>query len=659
MSYENGETIVKGSCQWRDGPLLLTADEFHYRQQSDTLTAIGNVVFTRGDGRLLADWLEYNRTDGSFHAKNLRLGRYPYYIEGESAEGSKGEVVVHNATVSYTEPGRWKPSVKAQTIVYSPGHELRMVRSFVGLHSVEFFPVAKFRQVLNEPMLASYLSLDAGYRSNLGGILDLGLHLPIFEGAKVGGDLGLYTKRGFMFGPSGTYASADGGWTDDLESGFIRDHGNRMTDDLGRPIRSDRGFLDWHHHQDLAENLTLTGDINWWRDSYVVRDFRPKEFTPVESPDNTLEAVYTAQNAFASVFARFQPNSWEAVQERLPEARFDLLPTAIGAGFVERFNASAVSLIERPPGGGQELKSDRFDAFYGLSRPIAPAQWLTLTPVAGARITDYIDTTGAATSGGYVRTLGEVGFDAVLRGSGTFAYQKPAWGIDGLRHLVTPTLSYRYIPEADSGQSKIPAIDRQAFTTYLTPLDLGDIRSIDDLHPLNTLRLGVSNILQTRDPTYGSRNLAALNIADDFNFRRTQAEPDFSDLHTELALTPANWIEWDVAEIFSARNLGLREFDSGLVLKDGNAWSLQVAVDFLRHEDNDYLLNGRVRLTEEFDALLLLEYGARQRRFNQAAVGLVQNLANTWRIRYMFTHNGGPNREGRFGFTVELDVFRY
>ena len=657
-----GETVFKGACQYRDGPVLMTADEIRYNGRTKVLVAIGQATLTEADERLLADRLEYHSVDGTFTADRIRVGRFPFYIQGESAEGSiRTEVVIHHASISYTEPGRWRPSVRAETITYAHGHYLKLVRSVVGIQNGEFIPIKSFTQDLQQTFGVSYFSVDVGYRSSLGGSIDLGAHLPFFPGARLGGDVSFYTSRGLMAGPTGTYADPTGeqAWKGVLKSGFISDYGNRLTDVRGEQIQRNRSYLEWTHQQQVNPQLTLDANINWWSDSYVVRDFRPKEFYPVESPDNAVESVYASDNAYASVFARFRPNTWEAVQERLPEVGYHLMPSAIGGGFYQRLDLSAVYLHETSPFDGSELASNRVDLFYGLSYPFHPTPWFSFTPVAGARITDYSGTIGAPLKGGYLRPLGEIGFDSQLQSSGTFNYQNPLWEIDGLRHLLTPIISYRYIPSADKGQQYIPQIDRRTFSTYLQPLDLGDIRTLDQLHPVDTFRLGLKNTLQTREVDYGSRDLLTFDLADDFHLHRTSNASDFSDLHLDMAITPARWLEYDVTEIFTPDRFQLREIGTTLILHDGDVWSLQLANDFLRHEDDYYLLNFTRRLNEQFSARLLIDYNARRHVLDQVAFSLIENLANSWRVEYRLIRNGGPNRDGRFGFQVALDVLRY
>ena len=418
-----------------------------------------------------------------------------------------------------------------------------------------------------------------------------------------------------------------------------------------------RGYAEWNHHQQITENLTLIGQLNYWRDSEIVRDFRPSEFFRVQQPDTFVESVYSSPNYLVSLFARFQPNTFHRVQQRLPELRFDLLPLALGNGFYERFNASVVALRDNPPGGGPTISSDRLDAYYALSRPIKPSEWLTFTPMAGARVTHYAHLQGPRSD--YTRTLGEIGFDSEMRISGTYEYKNPRLKIDGLRHLLTPRLSYRYIPEAEKGARYIPAIDRRSFSTYLQPLGLGDTRNIDDLHSTNTLRLGFDNTLQTRDPVYGSRDLVVLNIANDFRFDRAPRERRMSEIHSELAIMPARWLELGIYQSFAPQDLTLREFNTGITVRDGQEWEAHFASNFLRGELNDYFLEGSRRLNEVFDGIIHLRYDARQERFNEQMYGIRHNIGNTWRIEYLITLYDGPRRESRFGFSVRVDALRF
>jgi LPS-assembly protein len=651
---------AKWKGKWKTNDLVLTADKITYNTIKDIFIAEGNVTLTSSDERLLADRLEYHRNDGSLIVNSIRIGRYPLYIEGDSAQGNFEIITINNATVSYSDPTRWSPSIKAKSIVYSPGHYIRTINAFLGLAGSKLIPLTSLRENLSQAMTTNYFSLDAGYRSSLGAILDVGFHVPVYAGSKVGADLGLYSSRGIMFGPSGSYnlTHADTEYTGSLKSGFIHDYGNRTTDILGNPIHPNRAYAEWQNHEQMGQDLTLNANITWWKDSEILRDFNPKEFYSIQTPDSTVEATYTSDNYFASAFMRLNPNAFEDIIQRLPEIRFDLITTAIGGGFYERLNSSIAALRETPP-RGKTLASNRFDLFYQISRPINPTSYFNFTPVVGTRLTDYMDTQGALSKNNYLRVLGEVGFDSELRSSGIFNFSNPLWDINGIRHLFTPVVSYRFVPKDTSALKYIPLIDRKTYTTYLQPIEIGDLRTVDQIPHENTFRLSLNNSIQTRASQYGSRDLLILNLVGDIYNKSKVNERGHSNIHSDFSLTPARWIEITSQEVFNPSDFRIREFESGIKLKSGDKWTLKLASDFVKHENNEYLAEATYRIDERFELIGLLEYGARQHVFNQRSIAVVQNLANLWRLEYRITDNQGPSREGHFNFQFLVDVLRF
>ncbi len=652
------ETILTGNPRLAYGPLLLTADEIRYNRRAGTAVARGHAQLTSGARRLVADVITFRESDGTYTVENLRLGEFPFYVRGASAAGNLDGMKVTDAEASMREPGPFIPTLRARELFYSSSQNVKAEKATVGVGPLRAISVGRFQQDLRAPLI-SYVSITGGYRASLGAFVETGLHIPVTGGLKLGGDLGIYTNRGLMAGPSGSYEgeSASSDYRGYFRSGFIRDHGDRLRDILGDQVPASRSFVAWQHQQHLTDDLELNGQLNYWSDSEILRDFRPKDFFPVQQPDSFLETIYAGNNHLVSAFVRARPNTFQAVQQRLPEFRFDVLPVEVAEGFYQRFNSSIVSLRDTPPAGGPTLKTDRIDAYYALTRPFTPREWLSVAPIVGGRITHYTNATGGRST--YTRTLGEVGLDAALRASAVYDYKNELWQIDGLRHLVTPRLSYRYIPSAERGAPYIPPIDRRVFSTYLQPLGLGDQRNLDDLARTNTLRLGVDNTLQTRDPVYGSRDLLVFNVAADYRFDRAAGQRPLSEIHTDLAVSPARWLQFDVYESFNAQNFTLREFNSGLTLRDGDAWSVRFSSNFLRNQLEDYLADWRFRMSEVYEAVARLHYDSRENRFVEQSYGLRQNLSNTWLIEYVVTLYNGPRRESNFGFNLQIEAIGF
>lgn len=654
------ETILTGHPRIEYGDILLTADVLHYDPLKQIVVAQGHAILSQGSRRLLADLITYDIADGSYEVGNLRFGDYPFYLRGSSAHGTKDSLLIRDAVATMPEPGGLIPSLHARELSLSSDQKFRAEEAHVGLGRMRPFSFGSFQHNFRDPLI-SYLSLAAGYRGLLGAFTEIGLRVPAGGGLRLGGDLGIYTKRGVMVGPAADYAGGDDDhrYEGAFRSGYISDHGDRFIDILGRPVRSDRSYVAWEHRQQVGPRLELTGQLNYWSDSEVLRDFRPRAFFPVQQPDNTVEAVYAGDNYFVSAFTRFQPNAYQAVPQRLPEIRFDLVPLALGRGFYERFNASYALLRDNPPDGSPTLTSNRLDAYYAISRPIKPRDWFTFTPMAGGRLTYYADATGGRST--YTRALGEVGFDAELRTSGLYAYKNERWKIDGLRHLFTPRLSYRYIPKADKGAAYIPPIDDRIpyFSTYLQPLGLGDSRNIDELTDTNTLRLSLDNTLQTRDPVYGSRDLVVFNVANDFLFKRQPGQRDVSETHIELGVMPARWLEFGVYQSFAPQTFKLHELNTGITLRDGDAWTLRLSSNFLRDQLEDYLIDGRTRLNEVYEAVAHARYDVRSAVFTEQTYGIRQNLRNAWHIEYLVSFYSGQRRENHFGFNLRVEALTF
>lgn len=650
---------VVGDARLVYGDLILTADEIEYRREANTVSARGHFIVTQAGRRLVAEAGTYDLNTGMLRVQNLRVGEFPIYLHGESVEGTMDELVFTNATIFFREDAAYAPSVRAARIVYRRGRIVAGEGLALGFLGGHFFRLPKFQHDLTSELI-SYFVAKAGYRRRLGVFAEAELRVPVGRGLKAGADLGLYSARGLMAGPALDYDRGEG---DDrvrgeMTSGYINDSGDRFDDLLGRPVPRDRSHLHWWHRQQFGPRVSLAAEFNSWSDSEILRDFNPRRFQPVQQPDSYLETAYAGDNFLVSAFTRVHPNRFHRVRERLPEIRFDLLPSEAPLGFYERMSASLAVLEEDAYLNAPQQRSTRLDAYYGIERPIAAVRGLTLTPVAGVRVTHYADAQGGRED--YTRTIGEIGFDARLRFTGRFDYRNDLWEIDGLRHLVEPRLSYRYAPRADEGRPYIPAIDRRVFSTYLQPLSLADRRDIDDLDRLDTLRLSLHQSLLTRDAAQGSRELAALTLASDYRFSRQPGQRPLSDVHWEFSLTPAPWLRFELYQRVTPQTHLSQELNYALELTDQEWWSARLSSSYLRNDYQEYALDYRHRLNEVFDVVGRWRYDAERSRFNEQSYGVWQRLGQTWAVKYEVSFfEGRRERESKFSFNVEVELLRF
>ena len=164
------------------------------------------------------------------------------------------------------------------------------------------------------------VNTSAGYNGDYGAYIRNNLYYNGLGDVSPGVLLDYYTKRSVLFGPAANYDaelanSVLSGW---VQGAYINDHGNasiRGEDSLGRKIGTDRFFAEFRHKQTFDDKISLTGNLSYWSDEFITRDFRPELFYDNQTPDNFGEAVYYGEFFTGSVFTRFAPNSCETRTE--------------------------------------------------------------------------------------------------------------------------------------------------------------------------------------------------------------------------------------------------------------------------------------------------------------------------------------------------------
>lgn len=678
--------IARGDARLDFQDTRLSADRITYYQEYSLADALGNVAISRDGYRLIADRLSFDNQESVFAVDILRTGEWPIYISGVNAGGTMASTTFQGATIYYGNPGRFAPNLTTDELNFTgeDGGKLEMGATTFRIGKVPIVKLPSYTHYIDRtPHL---LEVNAGTSNELGTYLQTTTLFPVNTWLRAGANLDLYSKRGVLAGPTAQYfyntetQSIIGA----LSTGYINDQGDPDPGLYDEPIDSDRGFVEWRHQHHIGERINITASASYWSDSEVTRDFREDYFRDNQQPDSFAEAVYAGDNYFLSAFGRFRPNDFQLVQERLPEVRFDLLPVPVfNTGAYQRFSASYAHLEEDfgdiIPEIDQSSEADRFDLTYRIERPILLTDWLTLTPLAGARITHYENQAMDPTALGryndpyssapadaylkddqYTREIYEVGFDLEARAYASYATQNKTWGIDGLRHLVRPVLRYRYYSDPDA-ENEIAAIDRKAFDLNRPVLDLSDMRNVDSIDETHLTRLGVENLFQTRAEGYGSRTLAALNFYQDILFEKnTRYDGDeqdtFNATWVELVLSPAPWLKFDIASRFATESMTLEEVRSRTSIRSGEIWEVGLSTDFLHDNIDQYRIDFIYRINERYSFLADTRYDAEAGEFTKTEIGINTRLNNAWELIYALTFRQDASRESDVEFTVRLQL---
>jgi len=677
--------VARGDARLDFKNTRIRADRITYYQKFSLADANGGVAISNGGGRLITDRMSFDSQENIFSVGILRTGQWPYYVSGVSAGGTIENTNIQGATVYYDEPSPFGLSASANEVRYvneDDGEYVSVDGATFRIGRIPFFYLPSYRHYFSgAPYL---LDINAGSDGDLGYYLQTTTLFPVTSWLRAGANLDYYSKRGLLVGPTAQYVynSSSQSIVGALCAGGISDKGSqaeRDVDTFGHQIRSSRNFMEWRHKQHIGERFTATASASYWSDSDVIRDFRDDIFDENQRPDNFAEASYAGGNWILSAFARFRPNNFQLVQERAPEVRFDLLPIPVfSTGAYQRASASYAQLNEdfgrNAPAIIGEGKSDRFDLTYRIERPVLLTNWLTLTPLAGARLTQYenqqIDPFAPFLSGlspvnvddSFNREIYELGFDLEARAYASYPTINKAWRIDGLRHLVRPALRYRYFSDPED-VNEIAAVDRQVFDLKRPLLDLSDLRSVDQIAQRHLVRLGLENLFQTRTKTYGSRTLAELNFYQDIIFEKNlrydgDEEDVFNATWVELVLNPAPWLKFDLASRFRTESLTLEELRTRTTIKSGEIWELGLSTDLLDKRINQYRLDYINLINERYSFVANLNFDANSSKFTKFRLGLQTQLGSTWKLLYAITFREDARRESDVSFDIQLRLAR-
>lgn len=681
------EIILRGDAELCSEKALIKANEIRLNNETLNTTASGDVRINMNDLRLVGECIQYNVSSETLDSGPFRAGNYPFYISGRNILGPINDLKIDNATIFIGEPDCFTPTIQTSCLELKHAHE-ENVPTQVTAHNIwfkigaiPFFYLPYFSYTLQE--IPFTIVSDYGQSKEYGLYLRNTVFFQSTPYLKIGALVDFYKDRGFLIGPAFRYSSFCNCKRvfSDFQSGFIHDRGSKTqlgVDSVGRRTPRSRNFIEWYHQQEFTENFQITGQLRRWSDSNSLRDFRPNLFNNDNDPDNFAEAVYTGHNYYLTAFTRFSPNNFQNVPQRIPELNFNLLPTRIACTpLFQTINARVAHLHSHRPSHlhsnngkhdhkhhrnnhRENLTSDRMDIFYGLHAPFNFGDVMTFTPLIGGQIDEYFKKN--TSRGNFTRLRGQIGFDLQLNSYAQWNYVNPTWGINGLRHIIRPIVQYRFIPQHTMGKRPIPKIDRHVFTTNISPLDLNYQRDIDDARPQNTVRLGLENLLQTRGPWYCGRDLAYLNIYQDYLIKKNRHNHHWSHLYTELGISPAYWINFTLYNRIDVRRPKFSELNTSLVLTDARFWSLAYSTSFLHKKAHSpanrhqHVLKTTWHLTPRTYISGQALYDAKLHQITKETYALSNQFSNSWRAEFQLIHRRHAIRESKWEFSLIISL---
>lgn len=660
LSYDINTRVrtASGNAVFVHEGVTLEADVIYFDEGSQTAHAVGNVRVTRPDYRLVTNDLSYNMSERSFVCGSFRVGYPPMFLEGQSAHGSEDRIELDNVLAYVGEPEPSTPTIAAEHMTLTAGKRLLSVGTKPGVGSYRLFRIPVISGKLEElPNMDA--SVDVGFEGEVGGYVSVTTEVPVSSNVSLGANVAYYTKRGAMAGPVASYKYESDNTTlsGSLSTGFIKDQGVLGYDYYAKAIPENRWFVQQRHQQSINDRVYITSYVNLMSDPAMMRDFRPEFFNNYQYPDSYIEATaILTDDIVVSALTRFNiaGNNY-AMMQRLPELRIDMLtnPLPFGGLYQTGFFEAAVTdyIID-----DTHDRNKRVHSYYGISRPVALTDWLQFIPKAGGFVGYYeraVYKDDYSEAGSATHYIGELGADFVANFHADWDFKSERWGIDGLRHILRPVTYIRHYGSAgDDDKLSGADPDTPVYRVQMPSIDLRDLEGNDDnyiVYNQNFARLGIENILETRDGNY-SRELASLNLYHDANFDDHGRDASFA----QVSLMPTKFVSFSFENGFDTKPMHTQWQRARMTLKSADQWSFQLYADFCEGYYEDYVGSYFYQFTRDWGAMVNVGYDSLESEFDRLSVSVFQNIGSFWKIRYRVGYNKDDLRHDDFSFSIAI-----
>jgi LPS-assembly protein len=676
-----GDTMTgtNGICV-QYGDSVLTANSASVNRQTGEAVADGNVRIEQGNQIWVGEHINYNFKTHQMRSEQFRTGKTPAFAQGQQLQGDMSNKVYNARHVFLTTDDVSDPAIRicASHVKIVPGQYFEAWNAVLFLDGVPAFYFPYYKRNLNAH--ANNLNFLAGYRSAYGPFLmntyswflgdeaDGKLHLDYRErrGVGAGPDLDLHL----------------GQWGEATFSYYyLHDHDPNESisttsfSNLLGTIPENRQRFYFAYQATPFTNLNFKALVNYQNDPLVQHDFFESEYSQNPQPNSFVEANKYSENWSLDAETTPHINDFFDQVERVPDVRL--------SGFRQQvFNTPIYYESESSAGYYRKMFADtnnpalpdysaaRADTFHQLLLPWTFFNWLNLTPHVGGRFTYYSQEGGpAGTNDEAYRTVFNTGIGASFKASQLWTGATNSFlEINGLRHIIEPSVNYVFVPHPSTPPSQLPQFDSQLPSLELLPVQFPDYNDIDSIDSQNVIRFGLRNTLQTkRDGQLD--NLLDWNVMLDWNLTpnaRTNAiflqpQKTFDDLYSDLTLKPRSWIELESQTRYSINSGDLNFAFEQLEFTPNTRWSWglgywYVRGGFLGSGDNFITSTMFYRLNDNWGFRATHDFNAQEGRLQQQFYTIYRDM-RSWTgaltFRVIDDGNGQP-RDFTVAFTFSL-----
>lgn len=445
-------------------------------------------------------------------------------------------------------------------------------------------------------------------------------------------DVNLYSARGLGLGAGVTYETVTNGqkkYFGSTEFFVINDlSGDDQTSKQQEP--GWRGRFKSLNRSFLESGLQVDTELYYLSDRTFVREFFERDVDQEKVPETLVYLKKLDGDSALTGLARFRINSWQTQTQYLPQVTYDVIsrPVFEFDGFTDLLDADEpvrgywthrtdIALVDRKhgdTGNSEEGSAFRIDDVERLNMPFDIGQ-VGIDPYVEGRVTSWAG--DGLRDGGSAARLGlTFGFNASTQYWRTDPdVESEFWNIHGIRHIVVPSLRYRW--------------------TFLSTEQAEDLVPYDNVERFDTLHAvvpGIESRYQTKRLTRrGPETVEFLRLEAlqpiVFENGRADDQDTIGPLHLEARYRP------DLDRYFLRRSSMRTSLDydwanGGEVAAYRAEFSTEPGPDFFARVAYSFADRGRIAPTLLFDGLV--PQNRRRRPLNAFSFEFAYQATRVW-----------------------------
>lgn len=663
-----GIAVATNGVTIRYGDTVMTADQATLNQNSSDIFGEGGVRILKDNQSFVGERLHYNYETQLIDGQEFRTGRSPIFAAGDSLAGTQTNNVYTATNGFITTDDYFNPLIKirAKTLKIVPNEYFEAHEATFYLNGVPVFYFPYYhRSLKRHPNNWSFIP---GYRSIFGPYLLSSYNWVLNE--QVGGSVHLdwRDRRGFGAGPDVHYDYGQLG-SGTLKYYYLHDESPGINSN-GANIPDNRQRLYFSYDAPLRTNLTVKSQVAYLGDPNITRDFFETEYRRDIQPKTFVEVNQLWQNWSLDALLQPRVNGFYETVERLPDIKL--------SGFRQQILETPLFYeSESSVGYYRHLYSDtnifepnyaatRADTYHQITLPENFFGWLNVTPRVGERLDYYGAASGpGATTTEQYRDIFSTGMEISTKASRVWPGLNNAFlDLDGLRHIIEPSINYAYIPKPGVQPSQLPQFDGQLSNSfYLQPLEFPENNAIDTINSENVIRYGLRNRWQTkRDGQID--DLVNWNLQMDWLLRHSPSQTTFSDIYSDLSLKPRSWLTLRSQVRY---NIDTSDFDlarHSVTFQPNNTWSWTLGHFYLQQGPIFGLGNNTItstlfyRLNNNWGLRTDHHFDAQSGTMQEQSYSIYRDLRSwTGAVTFRLRDNQSQGKDYTIGVTFSLKAF--